>query len=957
MTPERWQKVKEVLGEAMEAPPGSRPALLERICAGDESLRREVQALLDRESHLDSQFLSQTDLASATADLLPSQTNPWVGRRVGAYKIIEQIGAGGMGEVYRAVRDDDQYKKEVALKVVRSSQGSAFIVSRFKNERQILASLDHPNIARLLDGGTTEEGMPYLVMELIAGRPITEYCADRNLSVADRLALFVHVCAAVQYAHQRLVVHRDIKPGNILVTAEGVPKLLDFGIAKILDVAGDPYQVEATLTVFRLLTPQYASPEQVRGEPITTASDVYSLGVVLYELLTASSPYPQTSGAPQDLVRSVCDFEPPRPSTAVRQRIAPAPRSTAPAHPKPQLGSEKLARQLSGDLDNIVLMALRKEPQRRYISAEQFSEDIRRYLEKLPVVARKDTARYRASKFVTRHKAAVAAAVAVALTLVVALVITMREAQIANRRFNDVRSLANSLIFDVHDSIKDLPGSTPAKKIIVDHALQYLNGLARESSGDLGLQRELASAYEKVGSVQGDYLENNLGDAEGTLASYRKAFELRRQIDARSSDWNDHIALAQDYRLLAHQLWANGDARGARDPIAHAIAISDALNRAQPNNTKILGELSFDYEVSGRIGYPGDPDATTKIVDDYRHALAVDEVAVKLQPNDLPTLHGYATDLSGIGGMLEATDPRAALANYQKSLAMDQRLTQLSSDLRFRRSVAIDHANIASVYDNLGEYALALENNLMDLEIYQDLNRADPKNALLKQGLAIAYANTASSASRLDRTDMALDYSARAAEIIQALVASAPPSAFQRKVHAAIAGVRGTVLIRARQPEAAASELHKARGVYEMLYKAGTLDSRSSVASCNVKLGEAAAQLGRESQAADYFHQALAIVEPLTAASAPDLDALYASADAYFGLGELSRKKAQQRGLARSQQQVSWAEAKTWYEKSMSAWHRIEHPNHTAPDFFQVGDPAVVAKQLKAAEAALSRQH
>ena len=494
------------------------------------------------------------------------------------------------GVVYRAFRADDQYRKEVALKVMRAGHDSGSVIARFRKERQILASLEHPNIARLLDGGTTESGAPYLVMELIEGRAIGEYCDEHKLSVADRLQLFVQVCAAVQYAHQRLIIHRDIKRGNILVTGDGVPKLLDFGIAKILDLDGGLGQPEATLTIFRLLTPQYASPEQVRGEPITTASDVYSLGVVLYELITGQSPYPKTKDGPQETAHAVCEFEPLKPSTAVRLRKSSARSSTLAHNSESQTRvrtPERLAKQLRGDVDNIVLMALRKESVRRYASAEQFASDIRRYLERVPVLAHKDSWGYRTSKFVVRHKAGVLGATLVALILIAGIIITMREARIAQRRFNDVRTLANSLIFDVHDSIRDLPGSTPARKIIVERALQYLNGLAHESAGDVGLQRELAAAYERVGSVQRDYLENNLGDAEGSLASCKKALDLRTQISAASKDWNDRLTLAQDYRLVAHQLWANGDPRGARDPIARAIAISEALNSEQPDNSKI----------------------------------------------------------------------------------------------------------------------------------------------------------------------------------------------------------------------------------------------------------------------------------------------------------------------------------------------------------------------------------
>ncbi len=943
MNPDRWEKIKDVLATALELPAGERGSYLDQSCGGDSLLRGDVERLLHHESEVSSHFLNQTELAETAVALLPADENPWIGRRVGAYEIEEQIGAGGMGEVYRAFRADDQYRKQVALKLIRAGQDSGSVIARFKNERQILAGLEHPNIARLLDGGTTDEGLPYLVMELIEGQAIGEFCEARKLSISDRLGLFLQVCAAVQYAHQRLIIHRDIKPGNILVTGDGVPKLLDFGIAKILDLPGGLGQMDSTLTMFRVLTPQYASPEQVKGETITTASDVYSLGVVLYELLTGRGPYSRTSSTADEVARAVCESEALRPSTAVR----------AGRSPSFIISPEKLAKQLRGDLDNIVLMALRKEPQRRYASVEQFAEDIRRHLLNVPVIARKDTARYRASKFLMRHKAGVTAAAVIAVVLIAGIVITLREARIAKRRFDDVRSLANSLIFDVHDSIKDLPGSTPARKIIVDRALQYLNVLAQESAGDVQLQRELATAYEKVGAVQGDYLEHNLGDSQGTLISYQKALELRKRITGASSDWKDRVAMAQGYRLVAHQLWANGDPKGAREMIERAIAISEGLNSAMPNNWKVLYEVSFDRETSARIGFPGDAAAKQKILADYRRALAVDEAMLKITPDDIGTLHGYSTDLSGIGNMLEGTDPEEALKNYQRGLAIDQRLTQLSPDLRYRRSVAIGYGSIASVYDDSGDVVHAVENNTKDLEIYQELVREDPKNALLQQGLAIAYMNTGTSCARAGKIARGLEYSSRSLEIMRPLLASAPETSFRQYVFAAMLVGRGTILTRANQPEAAARELEHARSIYEKLAKAGA-NSVVNVAGSDVKLGEAAMKAGHEQTAADYFRQALTIAEPLISTDPPDLDALYAVADAYSGLGEVCLKKAWSAGVKTERGKLNCTEARSWFQSSLKTWHRIQHPNHTAPNFFEAGDPSVVAQKLKVVDAALS---
>jgi serine/threonine protein kinase len=934
MNPERWQQVKDLLDQAISFDPAERSSYLNRECGTDVQLRLEVESLLSSHQRAGTGFMrSPADVwASAAVGIAPAR-DP----RVGPYQLLKEIGHGGMGEVYRAIRADGQYKKEVAIKFVRGAFASSFLLERFRIERQILASLDHPNIARLLDGGTTDDGVPYLVMDLIEGLPIDQYCNDHGLSVSERLQLFRQVCEAVQYAHQRLVIHRDIKPGNILVTAEGTPKLLDFGIAKLLDPSA-----HAETTMARPMTPEYASPEQIRGEPITTATDVYSLGVVLYELLTGQSPYPKEHGTSQETARAICELEPAKPSTAVRLRELRSDRISAP---------EKLAKQLRGDVDNIVLMALRKEPERRYASVQQFAEDIRRSLEDLPVIARKDSARYRAEKFMVRHKAGVAAAMAVALTLIAGMIVTTREARIAERHFNDVRGLTNSLIFDVHDSIKELPGSTPARKLIIDRALKYLNLLAQESTGDLSLQRELAIAYEKVGEVQGDYLENNLGDSEGTLASYQKALAIRKQIDANSKDWNDRLALAQEYRLVAHQLWANGDPGGARDPIERAIAISEALNSLQPNNAKVLYELSFDHEVSGRIGYRGDPLAREKRLRDYRRALTVDEMALKLTPDDLLTLHGYAVNLESVANLVEASDPKEALQSYQKALEINRRLVQLSPNVRYRRSVAIAYGEIASAYDDLGEYSASLENNLKDLEIYQDLIHADPKNVLLQQGIAITYVNTAMSAERVGRLSMALDYSSRGLDIMKSRILSAPEKAFQRGVYAAMLVDRGTILTVANKPDAAISDVEQGRSIYEGLFKAGGIN-HANVAACDVKLGEAAANARYTARAAGYFHEALEIAEPLTSTQPPDLDALYAAADAYSGLGELSLKEAK-----RGHRKSDWIEAQSWFQKSLNTWRRIEHPNRTAPNSFQVGDPAALPEKLRVVDKALAAAH
>src|SRR5581483_1679851 len=390
----------------------------------------------------------------------------------------------------------DQFRKLVAIKVVKRGMDTDYVLERFHNERQILAHFDHPNIAKLLDGGVTADGRPYVVMEFIAGQPIDEYCDARRLDVQARLELFLKVCSAVAYAHQNLVVHRDLKPRNVLVMDNGEPRLLDFGIAKML---GDDREV--TMPGMRMMTPDYASPEQVRGEPVTTASDVYSLGVLLYELLSGHRPYQIKSYTPVEIEKVICGQEPELPSDAATRgrddtgTESTAPSATAPSRPR------GTASQLKGDLDNIILMALRKEPQRRYASVEQFAEDIRRHLEGLPVIARKDTFAYRAGKFVTRNKVAVSVALAFVLLLAVSLVVIVRQSVRAARERDKARQVAQFLaeIFKVSDPGESRGNSVTAREILDKGAERIDRELSGQPEVQATLMATIGQVYESLG--------------------------------------------------------------------------------------------------------------------------------------------------------------------------------------------------------------------------------------------------------------------------------------------------------------------------------------------------------------------------------------------------------------------------------------------------------------------------
>jgi eukaryotic-like serine/threonine-protein kinase len=434
MTPERFRQIRNLYEAAVEREPAERAEFLRQACQGDDELGREVERLLiARERTAD--LIAGPLLGPIDLDPGGVETPRMEGRRLGAYLILREIGHGGMGTVYLASRADDVVHKQVAIKIVRAGPAEAHVLRRFRQERDILASLDHPAIARLIDGGSTDEGLPYFVMDYVDGEPIDTWCDRHKLNVTERLKLFRAVCAGVQCAHQHLVVHRDLKPANILVTSEGDVKLLDFGISKLLDTDGAPRDEARTETLLRMMTPEYASPEQVRGEAINTTSDIYALGVVLYELLTGHRPYRMRSHIMHEMARVICEEEPTRPSAVITE--ADGVKGGQPAV-NPETISEvregspvRLRHRLEGDLDNILLKALQKAPSHRYSSADQFSEDVRRHLEGLPVGARKDTLWYRAGKFVRRHQVGLAACVLIFASLLFGLITTLWQTRTA----------------------------------------------------------------------------------------------------------------------------------------------------------------------------------------------------------------------------------------------------------------------------------------------------------------------------------------------------------------------------------------------------------------------------------------------------------------------------------------------------------------------------------------------
>jgi serine/threonine protein kinase len=489
--PEKWDQVKELFALALERDPEERTTFLRQACAGDDSLRTEVESLL---SSFDGASTFLEDCPAA--DLVSAQSRGMTGKRIGAYRIIREIGQGGMAVVYLGERDDQNYRKRVAIKMVKAGIGGEQVLQRFLNERQTLAALDHSNVVKLLDGGSSEDGSPYLVMDYVEGLPIDEYCDRNHLSIGDRLRLFRDVCSAVQYAHQNLVIHRDLKPGNILITPEGLPRLLDFGIAKLLNP-----ECQQTPLVTRIdgrpMTPEYASPEQVRGEPVTSATDIYSLGVLLYEILTGHRPYQLADSSWHEIERLICDSEPPRPSTRVstdRERLK-ATAEMRMAEPK------QLVRSLRGDLDWITMKALEKDPSRRYATASELSADTGRYLSHEPVLARPASATYRARKYVRRHPVGVT--VAAGLVLLLAGFAGTQAFQL--RRIMRERDRANRVtefmegMFKVSDPSEARGNSITAREILDKESKEIDTGLIQDPELQAEMMHVMGDVYKGLG--------------------------------------------------------------------------------------------------------------------------------------------------------------------------------------------------------------------------------------------------------------------------------------------------------------------------------------------------------------------------------------------------------------------------------------------------------------------------
>lgn len=737
----RW--VEELFHAALELPPSERRAFVRSQVGSRTILLREIEGLLAAyEDQADGEWGSP----ALQADGFEAG---WVGRRIGSWRVERLLGEGGMGAVYLARRIGGEFEQTAALKMISCRLASPALQERFRQERQILARLNHPNIAKLLDGGTTEDGDPYLVMEYIEGTPVDEYCDRHGLSLRRRLELFLTICSAVQYAHQNLVIHRDLKPDNILVTGDGTPKLLDFGTAKLL---ADHISSDVTQKGFRAFTPAYASPEEILGTPVTTASDVYSLGVILYRLLAGAAPYELRDYSTGELLRVICQQEPIRPSA---------------------VGGGKA--ELRGDLDAIILKAMRKEPGARYASVDQLAEDIRRYLSARPVRARHGGLRYRAVKFVRRNRLAVGAAAVISLSIAAGVAGILWQARKAEARYHDLRRLSNSLLFELHDVVQQLPGSTPAQRLLVTRALDYLDKLAVEIPDDPLLQDDLVEAYLKLGNLQGNPYEPNLGDVEGALKSLNKALGFSRNIRRRQPS---HTGVARVEQAIGEVLFGAGRTQEAIAHTRNACTSFEQLSAAPGAPAMLLYQAAACYDTLGdqygQIGTASLGDVAAARAS-YEKAFALNSQALRLDAGLIRPRRALAINRMKIGQIVVETDPEEAARIFGEAVTILESLPAAEKQkIEHRRAMAALNRRLAGAYLYAGEFRKAIAQYEAALGFVEPLAAVDPQNSRAQFDLAVALNDLSIAYEQMDDSEHALRSAERVHAVLSRVIAMDP---------------------------------------------------------------------------------------------------------------------------------------------------------------------------------------
>lgn len=700
---EDFSLLEQTFDRALALPADQREQFLRERCEGNADLFQQVQALLA--AHDSEQEASETYQRNETS--LPLK------RRLGPYELETLLGRGGMGAVYLAHRADGHYEKKVAIKVVDLPLATEAFFDRFRQERQILASLDHPNIARLLDGGVSDDGILFLVMEYVEGTRIDDFCQSHHLSLKEKLRLFLSVCAAVQFAHQNMVVHRDLKPDNVLVSEDGVPHLLDFGTAKLMLRDTSVETRGLTREGFLSFTPEYASPEQVLGRPVATTSDTYSLGVLLYRILTGHLPYELSEFTPEEMIRVICERPIDRPTSSD---------GTFP----------------DADLEAILGKALRKEPEQRYPTAEQFAADVQAYLDDKPVLARKGNLRYRAVKFAKRNRLALAFAAVLALTVVAGVAGVLWQTHVARmaerssqESANDLSRLSDTLLSELDEAIKRLPGSTGAQQVLVGRVLEHLDRMSKKRQSDPVTQISLVNAYVRLANLQGNPYEQNLGDTPGALKNLDKATAIAEPLaNGRPHDADALLALARAQDARGEILSFGDDSAAAAQSLQASIATYDKVLKTPAASPALFFEAGSVIDTLGDVmgqdtGF-GDTEAALRY---YRRAIEFDNSALALNPSFMSSLRGLVTMQMKIGNVELDSMPAAALKEFRGAMTRLDALPQAEqARLDMTRTRALLLRKQALALSEVGRYSEADPLFEASTAIYTRIAAADAKD-------------------------------------------------------------------------------------------------------------------------------------------------------------------------------------------------------------------------------------
>ncbi len=896
MKAENWKKVKEVLEDALALEFSARETFLKNADLSPE-IRAEVESLLAFETEAeDLMHLSAVEFSKDFFDE-ENEKDSIFGQTFGVYRVIRELGYGGMGAVYLAERTDGKFSQRVALKLLKREMNTAALRRRFQQEREILASLEHPNIARLLDAGTTGDKIPYIAMEYVEGLAIDDYCNKYRLDLNQRLDLFRDVCAAVDFAHRNLIVHRDLKPSNILVTEDGNPKLLDFGISKIISAEFEQAN-SATVTRLGVMTPSYASPEQLQGKSVTTATDIYSLGVILYELLSGHRPFETKEDNLKEIYKAVLETDPPLPSSMVETVSGQFKTATeaetviqnseiAELRDKQKSGETeanmmrrtnmqavKLSpNSLRGDLDNIVLKALRKEPERRYLSAENFSEDIKRHLKGLPVTARPNTFSYRAEKFFKRNRASAIAGVLIFLAIIGGIIATLWQARAAQaervkaeKRFNDVRKLANSYLFDIFPEIEDLEGSLKAREKILKTALEYLESLSQEAEGDTELQLELATAYEKIGEVQGAVNIPNLGDINAGLASYNKAQKLRESAFRNNpGDAKDKEALSRNYQITAQTLLGNIDTAKAAEFFEKAITLRRELVAEQPDSPDLQNRLAVllaDYAAIPLMNVENEK--AGKLLDEAANII---KEVLKTTPEHYYTKKAYPRVLRAFSRLKSGSgDFQGAIKDIDESVLLTAELIKIKpEDYTLIRSGWLNDLGYCEIYAAKRDGQKIVESCLKTLDFNQKALEKEPDESFALYDLAISYYTIAQGYRLSNDPKRSVEYARKALEPLAKLHKLSPEINDYLRGTAVIEREIADSLLVLNEPKNALKYLQEAHIKMEKVVETDkTVTSyQTELAKTYRSMATAYNKNGDKSKALELIDKALAIISKL----------------------------------------------------------------------------------------------